>query len=178
MDIRSLLIAIALCAAMAVLGTILAGRSWRPWYDALRKPRLSVPLPAFALVAALVYALDGFTLYRLLSDRLPTSARAFCLAALVTVMLSNEIWNFAFLGRRSTAAGLVGVFIFMAPLALLVVALLSYERLAALLFLAYCAWVVYDATWMYGLWRLNPASSALAPNERGAVFNPPPPEAE
>jgi hypothetical protein len=50
---------------MAALGAILAGGSWRPWYAALRKPRLSVPLPAFAVVAALVYALDEFTAYRL-----------------------------------------------------------------------------------------------------------------
>lgn len=61
MDVRNLPIAIALCAAMAVLGTILAGRSWRPQYAALRKPRLLVPLFAFALVAALVYQLDGLT---------------------------------------------------------------------------------------------------------------------
>jgi hypothetical protein len=67
MDVRKLPIAIALCAAMAVLGTILAGRSWRPQYAALRKPRLSVPLFAFALVAARVYPLDGLTAYWLLS---------------------------------------------------------------------------------------------------------------
>ena len=30
MDARPLLIAIAVCAAMAVLGAILAGKSWRP----------------------------------------------------------------------------------------------------------------------------------------------------
>src|SRR5437763_10324472 len=49
MDERRLLIAIALCAALAVLGAILAGGSWRPWHSALRKPRLPAPLPAFAV---------------------------------------------------------------------------------------------------------------------------------
>jgi hypothetical protein len=69
MDEWPRLIAIALCAAMAVLGAILAGVSWRPWHCALRKLRLSTPLPTFAVVAALVYTLDGFTDYRLLNDK-------------------------------------------------------------------------------------------------------------
>jgi len=54
MDARPLLIAIAVCTAMAVLGAILAGGSWRPWHSALRKPRLSAPLPAFAVVGVAV----------------------------------------------------------------------------------------------------------------------------
>jgi hypothetical protein len=54
MDARSLLIAIAVCAAMAVLGARLSGGSWRPWHSALRKPRLSAPLPAFAVVGGAV----------------------------------------------------------------------------------------------------------------------------
>ena len=54
MDARPLLIAIAVCAAMAVLGAILAGGSWRPRHSALRKPRLSAPLPAFAVVGVAV----------------------------------------------------------------------------------------------------------------------------
>ena len=155
MDVRNSLIGIGLCAMMAALGAILAGGSWRPWYGALRKPRLSVPLPAFAVVAAAVYALDGFTLYRLLTDNLPASGRTFCLAALVIVMLSNELWNFAFLGRRSTLAGLIGVFVFMGPRAALVVGLLRYEPVAGFFFLVYGAWVLYDAAWMFGLWSLN-----------------------
>jgi hypothetical protein len=54
MDARPLLIAIAVCAAMAVLGARLSGGSWRPWHSALRKPRLSAPLPAFAVVGVAV----------------------------------------------------------------------------------------------------------------------------
>jgi TRAP-type C4-dicarboxylate transport system permease small subunit len=54
MDARPLLIAIAAHTAMAVLGAILAGGSWRPWHSALRKPRLAAPLPAFAVVGVAV----------------------------------------------------------------------------------------------------------------------------
>jgi len=54
MDAGLLLIAIAVCAAMAMLGAILAGGAWRPWHSALRKPRQSAPLPAFAVVGVAV----------------------------------------------------------------------------------------------------------------------------
>ena len=54
MDARPLLIAIAAHTAMAALGARLSGGSWRPWHSALRKPRLSAPLPTFAVVGVAV----------------------------------------------------------------------------------------------------------------------------
>jgi translocator protein len=71
-------------------------------------------------------------------------------------MLYNELWNYAFFGLRSTFAGFLGVLAFLAPLAVLQVALTVYDRPSAALLLLYVLWVVgYDVPWTYTLWRLN-----------------------
>jgi tryptophan-rich sensory protein len=143
--------------AMAVLGTILAGSALREWFAQLKTPRWQLPMWAFITVGAVVYVLDAVILYRLLTLVQDADARVVALTALVVVMLYNELWNYAFIGLRSTYAGLVGVLGFLAPLAVLQVALAVYERTSGLLFLVYVVWVVaYDVPWSYTLWRLNP----------------------
>ena len=156
-DLAALAVAVALPVAMAVLGTILAGSALKEWFAQLKTPRWQLPMWAFISVGGAGYLLDAVILYRLLTLVQDAGGRVVALTALVVVMLYNELWNYAFIGLRSTYAGLVGVLAFLAPLAVLQVALAVYDRPSALLFLVYVVWVLaYDVPWSYTLWRLNP----------------------
>jgi tryptophan-rich sensory protein len=157
LDLTALAVAVALPIGMAVLGTVLAGSALKDWFAQLKTPRWQLPLWAFIGAGAVGYVLDAVILYRLLTVVHDADGRVVALAALVVVMLYNELWNYAFIGQRSTYAGWVGVLAFLAPLAVLQVALAVYDRPSALLLAVYVVWVLaYDVPWSYTLWRLNP----------------------
>ena len=159
-DPVALALAVVLPVGMAVFGTVLAGSALKDWFVHLKGPRWQLPLWPFIAVGALGYLLDAVILYRLMTVVDDLGGRVVALTALIVVMLYNEIWNYAFIGRRSTYAGWIGVLAFLAPLAILQVALAVYDRPSAILILIYFVWVLaYDVPWSYTLWRLNPDRS-------------------
>jgi len=77
--------AVGLCAAVAVLEGLLTGSGLKDWYPHLRKPRWQIPLWASILVGLIVYVIDGFVAYRMLTAVPSVGDRAVALTALVVV---------------------------------------------------------------------------------------------
>lgn len=152
-----LLGAVAACVLVALFGATLVGEALGGWYEGLEKPWFLVPLWAFYVVGALYYAAFAAVLYRVFVHVQDRRGRFVCLALILCVMLSNELWNYFFFGLRSTLAGFVGVALFLVPLTALVFALYRYERVSAMILAPYYLWVVYDLAWTFELWRLNGA---------------------
>lgn len=147
-----------ICIGMALLGTILAGNGLKSWYPRLVKPWFQIPLWAFIGVGIIGYCMDGIILYRLLAYVPSGSGKVISVSMMLIVMLYNELWNGAFFRVRSTFAGFLGVLVFLAPPAMLQIALALHEPASAWLLLIYVVWVLlYDVPWAYALWRLNPA---------------------
>lgn len=137
--------------AAAVLGNALVRRDDLAWFSGLRAPRMQLPLRGFLIVGASYYLSIGTVVHRSIrrGDR-----QAYRLSLIV--LAGNEIWNFLFFGRRSTRAGFLGVLAYAVPVCLLQAAL-GRDRLSALAFAPYTAWLIgYDVPWTYRLWRLNP----------------------
>lgn len=138
-------------AAAAILGNALVRRDDLTWFNGLRAPRMQLPLRGFLVVGASYYLSIGTVVHRsvLTGDR-----TAYRLS--LVVLAGNEVWNYLFFGRRSTRAGFLGVLAYAVPVCLLQ-ATLTRDRLSALAFAPYTAWLVgYDVPWTYRLWRLNP----------------------
>ena len=155
LNIAALAIAGGFSLAMALLGALLTGNALTTWFAGLRAPRWQLPLWGFVVVGLAGYALDTIIAYRLLTV-VRGEGRVVTLTGLAVVMLYNELWNYTLFGLRSPFAGFVGVLAFLAPLAILQVALAAYDRPSALLLLIDVAWVLgYDVPWSYALWRLN-----------------------
>jgi hypothetical protein len=92
--------------------------------------------------------------YRLLSGTIGFVDWAF--GALVTVMAANVAYNIVLARRRNPRVASTGIIYFLAPLAVLQVALIFADPLSAILNLIYAAWVMrYDVTIMRALWKLN-----------------------
>lgn len=136
--------------AAAVLGNLLVPKAAVEWFRALRQPRMAIPFPAFVAVGLLYYGVIAVVRHRALvrADRR--------VARLTLVVLGlNEGWNAAFLGRRSTRNGFVGMVLFAVPVLALQRAVHDDRRSRASL-APYTAWVLaYDLPWSYRLWRLN-----------------------
>jgi tryptophan-rich sensory protein len=141
---------------MATLGTLLVGDGLRTWYPALRKPWFQIPLPLFIAVGIVGYVMDGIILYRLLTVVGAGLLRTRAVAAVVAMMLYNELWNGAFFRLRSTRVGFLGIVLFLVPLLAAEAALAAGDVPSAWLLSVYVVWVLgYDLPWGYALWRLN-----------------------
>lgn len=147
--------AIALCVAMAVT-EVLLGTEGLAWYGDIEKPTWHLPIAGWGVVVFLVYLLNGFIAYRLLSVPLRFGDRVVGLTALGIVMLFNAFWTYAFFATESTLIGILGLIAYLAPLLILQTSLWFYDRKAALFLIPYVAWVVmYDIPLYYVIWRLN-----------------------
>ena len=156
-NIPALLFAAALSLGMAIVGGLLTGNQLTQWFATLRKPRLQLPLWGFVCVGLYGYIVDSVITYRLLTVVPEQSARIIALTALIVVMLYNELWNIVLFRWHNTFAGLLGVLVFLIPLAFLQVTLVLVDTVSAWLVLVYLVWVIgYDIPWAYRLWRLNP----------------------
>ena len=141
-------------AAAAVIGNAFVGGDALRWFRELRRPRMQLPLPAFLAVGAVYYAQLGWVLHRAQQ----TEDRGMRNRALL-VLAGNELWNAAFLGRRSPRAGFLGVLAFLGPLLALQKSVAS-DRPSMIALTPYTLWVIgYDVPWTYQLWQLNPSRS-------------------
>ncbi|MCA1845310.1 MAG: tryptophan-rich sensory protein, partial [Actinobacteria bacterium] len=147
---RSLQIAAGATGVAAVVGNAFIGRDALGWFRSLRRPRGMPSKAVFMVVGFAYYLLMGTVLYRALRrhDRPGT-------ALSLTVLAGNELWNFAFFGRRSARNGFAGTAVFLVPLSALFAAVRE-DPLSRNLVGTYGAWVAYDVWWTYTLWRLNP----------------------
>lgn len=143
---------------MAVTGVLLAGEGWQEWYEELDKPSWLMPLWAFFPVAALVYALGVFLLYRINSRAQGNSRmmRWWLLTLTVLMLVGNEVWNYLFLGRQSVNGGFLGMLLFAPIVGALWLALWRAGRqIEWLLLTPYLVWIGYDIAWTFEIWRLN-----------------------
>jgi translocator protein len=153
----SVAVSVGICFTIAVLEGFLSGDGIKTWYPHLRKPRWHIPLWAFVIVGVLVYIIDGFVAYRVLTAVPSWEGVTVTLTALVVVMIFNALWNYAFFEYRSPLVGFFGLVAFLGPLVVLQVALFVYDIVAAWAHMTYVLWIVaYDLPLFYAIWRLNP----------------------
>ena len=150
-DLRALAAAVGPPMAAAVAGNAFIGRDSLRWFRQLNQPRFQLSLPAFGLVGATYYVQMGTVLYRAYLNR---DSRVRHLALIV--LAGNELWNVAFIGRRSPRNGFAGTLVFLVPLLALQKSV-TPDPASMIALTPYTLWVVgYDVPWSYRLWRLNP----------------------
>jgi len=152
---QAFLVAIGVMLALALIGTMVAGGGFGPWYEGLAKPPWLISVEGFFVVQTLYYVV-GITLLSWLLQRRPSEERALAVTLAFGMMLAYEIWNGLFLGMESVTLGLAGIVGFAAIAWGLQAVLLRFEyRREALLLAPYSIWVAYNLAWAFELWRLN-----------------------
>lgn len=147
---RPLVVTLASTLAAATFGNSLISKDDLAWLQTRRRPRMQIPMPAFAAVGIVYYVIMGVVLYRATDRRDRTATR---LALMVLVL--NEAWNVAFFKARSTRNGFAGLVLFLIPLLRLQLSLRG-DPTSTVVLAPYTAWVVgYDLPWVLRLWLLN-----------------------
>jgi tryptophan-rich sensory protein len=93
--------AVVLCATVAVLEGVCAGKNVRAFFDRLCFPRYSAPLCVWAIIGAAYYAIFGFVTFRLLSAAPPSLLARAALTLIVAMMVANALTNLVIFRARN-----------------------------------------------------------------------------
>ena len=146
---RRLLLLLAFIIVVVGVGGLI-GMSTAPsaWYAALQKPPFNPPNWVFAPVWTLLYiaiAIAGARSYE----------RGSGLALWVTQLVLNFVWTPVFFGLHRPAAALAVVVALLAATLAFVATQWSADRIGALLFVPYAAWVAFAALLNISIVALN-----------------------
>ncbi len=128
----------------AVLGLgLLIGYNNIPgeWYQSLAKPAFNPPNWVFAPVWSILYVMIGIVGARMFLDHRRTTAMRLWLAQ----MILNFLWSPLFFGMQDISSALIVIIALLIGVAGFVIASWRQDRISALLFLPYLAWVAYAA---------------------------------
>jgi tryptophan-rich sensory protein len=156
-ELRELLVAVAACEAVGLVGGAATARSTREWLPTLDLPPYQPPGWVFGPVWTLLYALMGVSLAGVRRARPAGDSERDRALRLFTVQLAcNGLWSFLFFGRRSARAGLVDAVLIEVALGLTIKAIWKVSRPAALILLPYLAWTTFALVLTADITRRNP----------------------
>ncbi len=136
-----------------VLAGMMLGYANRPdgWYSALNKPAFNPPDHLFAPVWLALYVCIGVAGARTWSR----DPRSPAMAAWVAQMALNFLWSPAFFGLHRIGLALGIIVALLTAIATYIALQWRTDRLAALLFMPYAAWVAFATALNWSIYRLN-----------------------
>ncbi|MBA3516474.1 MAG: tryptophan-rich sensory protein [Rhizobiales bacterium] len=146
---------LALCFAVAALGSAVTLPAIPGWYSALRKPFFTPPNWMFGPVWTILYllmAIAAWRIWRCVGDR---AARTLALRFFAAQLALNLAWPFTFFGARSPALGLIVIVALEAAIVLTIRAFARLDRPAAWMMAPYAIWVAYAAAVNLAVVTLN-----------------------
>ncbi len=148
---------LALFLLLVLGGGTLIGFSARPgdWYARLAKPSFNPPNWVFAPVWTLLYVLISIAGWRTF-EQAPTSA---AMALWFVQLLLNFAWSPVFFRAHRPGAALAVVAAMLGVIVAFIALQWTPDRIAALLFVPYAAWVAFAGLLNAAVWRLNRAAA-------------------
>lgn len=156
-ELRELLVAVAACEAVGLVGGAATARSTQEWLPTLDLPPYQPPGWVFGPVWTLLYALMGVSVAAVRRARpAGDSERDRALQLFAVQLACNGLWSFLFFGRRSPRAGLIDAVLIEVALGLTIKAIWKVSRPAALILLPYLAWSTLALVLTADITRRNP----------------------
>ena len=138
----------------AGIASLATAASVASWYPTLAKPAWNPPAAVFGPVWTLLYVLMSIAAWRVWLRRDDPLARN-PLAGFFAQLALNALWSVLFFGLRQPALAFAEILLLWLLLAWLQLHFARIDRLAALLWLPYLAWVSFAAALNGAIWHLN-----------------------
>lgn len=149
-----LLLFIAVTFAAAGIGGAATASSVGAWYPTLAKPAWNPPSWVFGPVWSTLYLLMAVAAWRVWRHREHPQRRA-ALAWFFVQLALNALWSVLFFGLRRPDLALIEIVILLATLVATGWKFWGIDRVAALLWAPYVAWVGFATVLNGTIWWLN-----------------------
>jgi translocator protein len=121
------------------------------WYQSLQKPPFNPPNWIFGPVWSVLYLLIGFVGARLFLDHRNSAAARLWVAQ----MILNFAWSPLFFGAQQIALALIVILALLVAIIAFMLAARRLDRLSAVLFAPYLAWVAFATLLNGSIFLLN-----------------------
>lgn len=131
----------------------LIGYATRPdaWFDALVKPSFQPPPSVFGPVWTTLYVLIAIAGWRIWTLEPNEGLRSIWVAQMVL----NFMWSPAFFALKNPGLALIVIIPMWATILFFVIRAWNKDKVAAMLFLPYLAWVSFATILNFAIYRLN-----------------------
>ena len=146
---------IVIVILIPILGAILAGEGLNGWYKTLNMPFLNIPFWLFITVQIIYYIICVIILSRILFFIKGKKSLTHILTIFFVFMMTAELWNFFFIGLKSTINGFIGMIVFTVIAIILFINLRAKDKVSSYILLPYLLWLIFDNVWIFDLWRIN-----------------------
>lgn len=145
---------LALCFAVAGMGSRWTAGEVKGWYRTLTRPAIAPPDWVFGPVWTLLYTLMAVAAWRVWLVA-PSTARGWALALFLAQLALNLVWTWIFFRCHAIGAALAEVAALWGAIFATTMAFHHVTRAAAWLMVPYLAWVTFAAMLNAAFWRLN-----------------------
>jgi benzodiazapine receptor len=152
-NIVALVVCIAICQIIGVIGGVLSSKEIPTWYAALRKPPLNPPAWIFAPVWTVLYVLMGTAAF--LVWREGSEQRNLALSVFAVQLILNGLWSPIFFKLHSISGAMVIILLMLATIVITIVLFAGISTPAAELMGAYLLWVCFATYLNAGLLARN-----------------------
>jgi benzodiazapine receptor len=149
-DILGGFVAILICEAAGLIGTIFTSDSISTWYTTITKPSFNPPNWIFGPVWTTLFALMGVALYLVWKQR---NRKALYIFGAQLVL--NILWSVIFFGLHSPMWAFVEIVILWLMILWTILTFYKINKVAAYLLVPYILWVSFASVLNFAIWRLN-----------------------
>lgn len=154
-DIFQAIVAIVICEAAGIIGSLFTASSVSTWYVSLVKPALNPPSWVFGPVWTLLYALMGVSAFIIWKNARGERRGNQALLIFGFQLILNTAWSMIFFGLRDPGFALAGIAMLWASIVWSMLSFYKISKTAAWLLLPYLLWVSFASYLNYSIWLLN-----------------------
>lgn len=154
-DIFKLIIAIVICEAAGVIGSLFTTPSIATWYKSLTKPMLNPPSWIFAPVWTTLFVLMGVAVFLIWKKGLKEQKTKIAFGIFAVQLVLNILWSIIFFGLHNPGAAFIEIIFLWLAILLTIIYFFKISKPAAYLLIPYILWVTFASYLNYSLWQLS-----------------------
>lgn len=150
-----LIIALAICQAAGIIGSLFTRPAIGEWYAGLTKPALNPPSWVFAPVWTILFVLMGLAAFLVWKRGLEQKEVKIALGIFIVQLVLNTLWSVIFFGFKDPGLAFIEIIILWLAILATIIFFGKISKAAAWLLAPYLLWVSFAAGLNYYLWILN-----------------------
>lgn len=148
-------IAVLICQASGLVGSMFTIKAIPTWYAALEKPSFNPPNWIFGPVWTTLYTMMGISLFLVWRARSENSESHLSLKIFATQLILNAIWTPVFFGMKQLLVAFVIIALLWVAIIATIISFRKHSQVAAALLVPYLLWVSFATLLNFSLWLMN-----------------------
>lgn len=148
-------LAIVICEAAGILGSIFTMSEIPTWYATLAKPALNPPSWIFGPVWTTLYAMMGIAVFLVWQKGTHKKEVRNALGIFAIQLALNTAWSILFFGLHNPFLALIDIVLMWCAIAVTIRVFYKITKPAAYLLIPYILWVSFATYLNYSIWMLN-----------------------